>query len=107
MRVIALILTVCVALVGLASGRERFNNEELGFNISTIVNGSGNAQSDAPKSLVLDTGLAGTHGQDDPPVRIPDPNTVYGKAWCRGARLQLAMTLNRDQAVLHIRPIET
>jgi hypothetical protein len=46
-------------------------------------------------------------GPSNPPDPIPDPNTVWGKAVCRGNKLRLGMTLSREKAAKHVTPLDS
>jgi hypothetical protein len=46
-------------------------------------------------------------GPSNPPDPIPDPNTVWGKAVCRGNKLLLGMTLSRENAAKHVTPLDS
>lgn len=60
-----------------------------------------------PRDLLTGPEGAGdlSTGATNPPPAIPNPATVYGRAWCKGSRLMLSMTLPAVTAQNHISPI--
>jgi hypothetical protein len=77
---------------------------DLGLNISGLNLGAG----DAFYNL---SGVAGLPTPEFPKVHSaanpPAPGTLWYNAYCRGARLHVAMTFGRDRASMHVTPLDS
>ncbi|KAH7410130.1 hypothetical protein DE146DRAFT_775521 [Phaeosphaeria sp. MPI-PUGE-AT-0046c] len=94
------IIATLVTLLTTVASDIAFNSNVLGHDITRLYNAT---KGYSYKNLYI----AGdpTPEPGDPPPKIPDTNTPYGKAWCKGVRLNLAMTLDTEKAKNHVTPM--